>query len=354
MTKHETIRRYGVVGAGNQSQYRIPSLMALAGEGFEVAAISDPDLGRAVKVAAQFGIPARYATLTQMIEAERLDGVMILAPHAYHADLSIEAMLAGLDVFCEKPMAVALADCRRMLAVAAENGATLGIGYQYAYWLEWLLEQIATGTIGTVTGARIWWSRADLIPEMPSFWAHPFAGGVSLDLCGHLVTVLRRVLGELRSVWAESSSTEGIRRYGDQFVTEDTIRAKFIAESGARAKLEASWRDGGPPDEEVGLVVYGRHGEINVPFPGPRKDVAALRPVVRRYGPNGGVELGPEPPVYHDVVVEQARDWHRACRDGVAMQFSAHDAYDVERAVHAMRQAATLDGEWVDIASIES
>jgi predicted dehydrogenase len=351
---HQPIRRYGVVGAGNQAHYRIPSLLDLASEGCEVVAISDLDQVRPRDVAAKFGVPGVYRTLTDMIAAENLDGVMILAPHAYHAELAIEAMLAGLDVFGEKPMAVTLADCRRMLAIAAEHGVTLAIGYQFTFWVDWALEQIRSGALGELLGGHSVWSRAAGIPAPPSFWNDPDASGITLDICGHVVSKLVLMFGEVRSVRATSSRAEGVRLYGGAFRAEDTINARLAFASGALVKLEDTWADGGPPGEELWDTIFGTKGQLDHPFPGPRKDVAALRPVLRRSGDEGGCEFGPEPLVYHDVVVAQARNWHLACQGREPLRFSAEDAYGVERVVHALRRSAALNGVWVDVLTIES
>lgn len=68
-----------------------------------------------------------------MLEQEKPDVVHICTPHYLHAPLACLAMEHGCHVLTEKPMAIALADARRMLDTAAATGRTLGVIFQNRY-----------------------------------------------------------------------------------------------------------------------------------------------------------------------------------------------------------------------------
>lgn len=59
-----------------------------------------------------------------------IDIVYVVLPNAMHAEYTIRALEAGKHVICEKPMAVTVADCDRMIAAAAKAGKMLSIGYR--------------------------------------------------------------------------------------------------------------------------------------------------------------------------------------------------------------------------------
>lgn len=59
-----------------------------------------------------------------------IDIVYVVLPNAMHAEYTIRALEAGKHVICEKPMAVTVADCDRMIAAAVKAGKMLSIGYR--------------------------------------------------------------------------------------------------------------------------------------------------------------------------------------------------------------------------------
>lgn len=59
-----------------------------------------------------------------------IDIVYVVLPNAMHADFAVRAAKASKHVLCEKPMAVTVEDCNRMIAACKETGKKLGIGYR--------------------------------------------------------------------------------------------------------------------------------------------------------------------------------------------------------------------------------
>jgi glucose-fructose oxidoreductase len=60
----------------------------------------------------------------------RVDAVYIALPNSMHAEFAVRAAEAGVHVLCEKPMAVTVADCERMIAAAREHDVRLMIAYR--------------------------------------------------------------------------------------------------------------------------------------------------------------------------------------------------------------------------------
>ena len=83
---------------------------------------------------AQYGIPERnvysYDTIGKMAENPEIDVVYIVTPNALHAEQTIACAKAGKHVFCEKPMAVSVDECQRMIDACKSAGRMLGIGYR--------------------------------------------------------------------------------------------------------------------------------------------------------------------------------------------------------------------------------
>lgn len=83
------------------------------------------------------GTPAGYLTadLAQMLAVETPDTVMVTTPDHTHADFIVTALEAGCDVICEKPMAVDLAQTRRITDAQARTGRKVAVTFKYRYSL---------------------------------------------------------------------------------------------------------------------------------------------------------------------------------------------------------------------------
>jgi predicted dehydrogenase len=82
----------------------------------------------------QYNIPERnvysYDTIEKMADNPDIDVVYVVTPNAQHAQQTIAAAKAGKHVFCEKPMAVSVEECQRMIDACKAAGKQLGVGYR--------------------------------------------------------------------------------------------------------------------------------------------------------------------------------------------------------------------------------
>ena len=104
--------------------------------------------------AEQFGVDRTYEDPAEMLEREKPDLVSVCTWPPLHADLTVAAFAAGVKgVWCEKPMAVDLADADRMVEAAKKAGGVLVINHQRRYVESYRQAQhlIESGDIGTVT-----------------------------------------------------------------------------------------------------------------------------------------------------------------------------------------------------------
>jgi predicted dehydrogenase len=70
-----------------------------------------------------------YADWRDLLKDDEIDAVYIATPVRLHADQAMAAAAAGKSVLCEKPMALDVASCERMVEAARDNGVTLGVAY---------------------------------------------------------------------------------------------------------------------------------------------------------------------------------------------------------------------------------
>lgn len=96
----------------------------------ELVAVVDADAVRASEAAAGLDLPCMgFTDLPAALAATDIDAVVITTPTFTHRDLAAQAASSGLHVFCEKPMALTLAECDDIVTACARNKVNLQVGF---------------------------------------------------------------------------------------------------------------------------------------------------------------------------------------------------------------------------------
>jgi myo-inositol 2-dehydrogenase/D-chiro-inositol 1-dehydrogenase len=116
-----------------------------------LVAVADPAPGAADALATALGADRAYRDAARVWADPAVDAVVIAAPARHHAELVVAAAAAGKGVFCEKPMAVTLADADRAIDAARTAGVVLQVGFNRRFAPDWQAarELLDTGQIGT-------------------------------------------------------------------------------------------------------------------------------------------------------------------------------------------------------------
>ncbi|MFL6129219.1 MAG: Gfo/Idh/MocA family oxidoreductase [Mycobacteriales bacterium] len=141
--------RVALVGSGRMGSFH-GRTVAHRLPGAQLVAIADPAPGVAEQLAAELGARAYLDPMAVLAESE-VDAVVIAAPARFHADLVVAAAGAGKGVFCEKPMAVTLADADRAVEAARSAGAVLQVGFNRRFAADWAAARalLDDGRLGT-------------------------------------------------------------------------------------------------------------------------------------------------------------------------------------------------------------
>ena len=122
--------RVGLIGCGNMGSGLLKNCAQL--ENATAAAVADPVIESAKKLADELSVPA-YDDYKKMLAEEEIDAVIVAVPNYLHAPVSIDVAESGRHVFCEKPMAITVSDCDRVIQTARANGVKLMIGQVLRY-----------------------------------------------------------------------------------------------------------------------------------------------------------------------------------------------------------------------------
>lgn len=180
--------KVGVVGYGGAFNMGKVHLEEMQKAGMTPTAIAEIDPAR-LKVGTQnFPGIETYPSLSAMLKKSAVDLVTIITPHNTHAPLALEALKAGRHVVCEKPMAIATAECDAMIAAARKNGVVLST-YHNRHWdspIMAAVQHIESGMIGEVVRVEAHWGTR----SQPQDWwrtSKSISGGILYDWGVHLL-----------------------------------------------------------------------------------------------------------------------------------------------------------------------
>jgi myo-inositol 2-dehydrogenase/D-chiro-inositol 1-dehydrogenase len=223
-----------VLGAGRMGRTHIRNLAGMTEA--RVVAVADP-----VAEAAEAGRALARAELAfsdplAAIGAAGVDAVVIVTPTSTHARLIEAALDAGKAVWCEKPIALELAETARIVELAGRTGAQLQLGFMRRFDPGYAAAKarIEAGELGHIEQFRA--LSRDTYP--PPFEFLRESGGIFLDMAVHDLDLARFLVGEVVEVQAWAAVLAEPRfAEADDF---DTALAMLRFESGALGVVETA------------------------------------------------------------------------------------------------------------------
>ena len=144
---------YAVVGLGRLALGEILPAMGKSKYCKPVALVSG-DREKAKKIAAQYGIKESsiydYRTYDQLAQNPEVQVIYIVLPNSMHAEFVERGAKAGKHILCEKPMAISVKECERMISACRNANVKLMIAYrsQYEPYDMALVKMIRSGKFG--------------------------------------------------------------------------------------------------------------------------------------------------------------------------------------------------------------
>jgi myo-inositol 2-dehydrogenase/D-chiro-inositol 1-dehydrogenase/scyllo-inositol 2-dehydrogenase (NAD+) len=117
-----------------------------------LAAVCDANEEAAQGVASSLEGVKAYGQYERLLEAEKPDCVLVVTPTFTHSEIAVAAAEAGAHIFCEKPMAISLEECDRMLEATRRNGVKLMLGFVRRFQPSYqeMKRRVDAGLIGPV------------------------------------------------------------------------------------------------------------------------------------------------------------------------------------------------------------
>lgn len=249
--------KWGVIGAGGIADRRTIPEGIIPASNSKLVAVMDVDADRAKAVGAKYGV--RWCTSeAELLNDAEVQAVYIATPANVHASQTIMAAERGKHVLCEKPLALTVDDCRRVVDACRSAGVKLGVGLMMRFHAchQEIKRIIESGEIG-----RLVMGRAQLTcwyPMIPGAWRQVpelGGGGALMDLGIHTIDLLRMFMGEVDSVMSFTDSTV------QDYPVDDGSVVILKFKSGAKGIVESFFNIPDAAAQNM-LEIYGTKGCI--------------------------------------------------------------------------------------------
>ncbi len=226
--------RTGIVGLGFMGQQHFAIHQAM--DNINLVAVCDKEAKRRAEQAEAVGgnlgeastldltAYTRCATIEELLALD-IDCVDICTPTFLHADMTVKALEAGKHVICEKPMALNVAECQRMIDAARANGKLLFVAQCIRFWpaYEKLAEMIKHNEFGKLTSVKFTrvsptptWSQDNWLMD------NSLSGGALTDLHIHDVDFITSLFGRPKMVSAMGGNRNSTGAPVDNVITQYT------------------------------------------------------------------------------------------------------------------------------------
>jgi predicted dehydrogenase len=283
-----------LIGAGGQGQF--DTKIAVQVPGVKLVAVADCYNGRLEHSKELWGDDI-FTTrdYSEILARKDIDAVIIGTPDHWHKQASVDAMKAGKDVYCEKPMIHLYSDGPEMIETARATKRILQIGSQRVSSVLYIKakELLAAGAIGELNMVTARWDRNSSLgawnytvppdaspetcdwprfegtaPKIPFNAEHFFqwrkwkayGSGVAGDLFVHLFSGTHFITGSHGPT--RGMATGGLRFWKDGRDVPDVMLGLFHYREGFNLSLHVNFVDGG--EESEGLLFTGSEGTMEI------------------------------------------------------------------------------------------
>lgn len=284
----------GVIGTGARSHELIAALMQVPA--VEIVAVTDAYKGRVERAIDRTNGRAKpFKDYHDILAQKSIDAVLVVTPDHWHRPMVLDAIKAGKDVYCEKPLTYRSSEGPEIIRAAREAGRIVQVGSQgmSSQTQGRAREMIKSGKLGQVTLVRAAYNRntasgawiypipPDASPQTVDWDAflgpapkRPFSlerffrwrcyddysGGIATDLFVHLCTTIHYLMGA--KVPARVTAFGELYRWKESREVPDTLNAILEYPEGFVVNLSSTFNN--QTGAEGSFQILGTEGTITL------------------------------------------------------------------------------------------
>jgi predicted dehydrogenase len=222
------------VAVAGLKHYHVRGVLEIAADepGIEFVAIAESDDVNRRDAQEALGVEVRYANHAELLDAERLDVLVVCEEFARRGPVALDALKAGRHVFSDKPLCTREDELHAIASLAEEKGLEVGVDFSLRWMWGGLGARLRDGAIGEIVSCRIAGPHALNYDARPKwYFKDGLHGGVINDLLGHGVDYARWICQcDVTRVLSATRSCAGLPQH-PEFETAGT--AHYEMEGGA-------------------------------------------------------------------------------------------------------------------------
>jgi predicted dehydrogenase len=223
----------------------------------KLVAVADVNQDSAKAFAEPFNAKA-YADYKTLAEKSEIDAVIISTPPNTHPEIAMYFMRRGVNVLCEKPLCLSVAEAKEMIECAEQSNVKFTMATKFRYCEDVVKAKaiIASGVLGEVVQfENAFTAKVDMSKRWNSK-KEISGGGVLMDNGTHSVDIIRYFLGAIDEVLAlETSGTQGLN-------VDENVKLLAKTKNGIAASVDLTW---GINKELPNFIsVYGTNGTLHI------------------------------------------------------------------------------------------
>lgn len=250
--------KLGFIGTGSMADLHADTYKR-TNMNVEFVACCDINEKRLKNFSEKFNIEKTYTDYNKMLAENKLDAVVVTTWNNAHAPATIAALNAGVNVFCEKPMALNQAEAIEMKAAAEKNNKLLMIGFvrRFGNDAKTAIEFVKDKTMGDIVYAKASYLRRR---GFPGGWfgnKELSGGGTLIDIGVHVIDLTRYIMGCPKAVSVYGFTADNLHPETltagstspwqtsdgktDIYNVEDLVSAMIKFDNGAVLQIESSF-----------------------------------------------------------------------------------------------------------------
>jgi predicted dehydrogenase len=229
--------RFGIIGSGLIADFHARALGSVRNA--RLVGVSGAVIEQTTDFARKYNIKA-YSSTAELLASGEIDAVSICTPSGTHAEIAATALEAGKHVVIEKPMALTVADCDRVIEAEKKSGRVCTVVSQLRYSdsSAKVREAIAENRLGRLINCGVY-MKFHRSPEYysASSWRGTFkmdGGGALMNQGIHGVDLMLYFMGKVKTIRAV------VKTLYHNIETEDTVVALLEFGNGALGVVEAT------------------------------------------------------------------------------------------------------------------
>lgn len=200
---------YGAIGRVHAMAYRdLPFHYGLPADRIVLTGVATSRPETARQAAAEIGCPVWTTDYRELLARPDIDMVDICVPNFAHAEIVLAAAAAGKHIYCEKPLALTVAEGQQMVEAAARAGVNTQMTFNFRFFPAILRARqlVEAGFLGRVFSFRGRYYRSSYLDTAkPLSWKmrrETSGAGALFDIASHVLDLFYFLLGDFGEVFA--------------------------------------------------------------------------------------------------------------------------------------------------------